>query len=403
MFFDLETVLRMFAESFYTHLVVVEPPFSGLEHFDPGIRKMLEPDFDFQAFGQALLEMVPENTIVLTRDEFNCSYGVLRIPGSEDKVYIIGASVRAPMKHETQEQILRQYGNEKFRQFMRIYQSLPVEYESGGRNYLNTLFSSVFSGIELKDVVIPHYFPMPLLHTFTDSDTPREAVLSDYILMQDWNSLELQLMSCIASGDVEQAFSVLRQKERVSLPESITDSDQSIRQQAFMINAVCQYVVNAAQQVHPWYTFEIYKMFDTKIGAVSNQRELSVLVNQMVIAYCDCVQKHAHEDYSPLVCRALNYIHLNTDSALSLRSLALACNANPSYLSKLFRTETGRTVTEYINHHRIELSIPLLRFTRMGIAQISEKVGFLDENYYARIFKRLKGVSPKAYRQQNPF
>ena len=39
----------------------------------------------------------------------------------------------------------------------------------------------------------------------------------------------------------------------------------------------------------------------------------------------------------------------------------------------------------------------------MGIAQISEKVGFLDENYYARIFKRLKGVSPKAYRQQNPF
>lgn len=92
---------------------------------------------------------------------------------------------------------------------------------------------------------------MPLLHTFTGSDTPRETVLSDYIQTQDRNSLELQLMSCIASGDVEQAFSVLRQKERVSRPESITDSDQSIRQQTFQINAVCQYVVNAAQQVHP--------------------------------------------------------------------------------------------------------------------------------------------------------
>lgn len=97
----------------------------------------------------------------------------------------------------------------------------------------------------------------------------------------------------------------------------------------------------------------------------------------------------------------LDHIHLNLESSLSLRSLALLCNVNPSYLSKPFRSETGMTLTDYINHYRIQRSIPLLRCTEMSIAQISESVGFLDENYYARVFKRVMGLPPKTYRQQN--
>lgn len=112
-------------------------------------------------------------------------------------------------------------------------------------------------------------------------------------------------------------------------------------------------------------------------------------------------EKHSLDSYSPLIRQALNCIHLNLENLLSLRSEAQICNVTSSHLSKRFHAETGVTVTEYINSYRVERSIPFLRFANLGIAQISEKVGFLDENDYARIFKRFKGMSPKAYRQMN--
>lgn len=401
MYFDLETVLRMFAESYFTQLTVVEPPFTGLESFDRGIRKMLVPDFDFEAFGNALLEKTPENTIVLTKDEFNCSYGIFRVPNDPQRVYILGCTIRNPIKAETQDQLLHQYGSEKFKKFMRIYQHIPVDHDSGGRAFLNRVYVSAFPGIELEEVVLTDYLPMPLLQTAVNRNTEPKAEPSDYILLQGWVNLELQIMSCIESGDSEQALAVIKKMERVSLPEVLSNPDQSIRQQAYEMNATCKYVVNATQKVHPGYTLEIYKIFDSKIQSASDHHELSLLVNQMILSYCECLKKHSLEQYSPLIRRVINHIHLNATASLSLRSLALICNVNPSYLSKQFKIETGVTVTEYINNHRVELSVPFLRFTQMGIAQVSEKVGFLDENYYARVFKRTKGISPKAYRQLN--
>ena len=401
MHLDLEQILHMFAQSYCTQLTVVEPPFTQLETFDQGIRKMLMPDFDFSAFGQAILEKVPKNTFILTCDEFGCCYGLFRLPDSENRVYILGAAVRPHIKAETQNQILQQFGSEKFKDFMQIYQSIPVEYGSGCREFVNALYASAFPEETLTEVEMLDFFPMPLLHTAAPGKPLRNAEAVDYLLVKDLVNLEMQLMSYVEAGDADCALDILSQLPKFSLPETLSDPSQNIRRQAHELNDVCKFVINSTQKVHPGYAMDIHKIFNFKIQAAVNQRELLLLANQMVLSYCECLKKHSLDSYSPLIRRALNCIHLSTDSSLSLRSLALLCNVNPSYLSKQFRSETGATVTEYINNYRVEQSIPFLRFTNLGIAQISEKVGFLDENYYARIFKRLKGMSPKAYRQMN--
>ena len=48
----------------------VTPPFEGLEEFDYGLRRSLDPQFDWQEFGQLLLDSTPENTLLLVEGTF---------------------------------------------------------------------------------------------------------------------------------------------------------------------------------------------------------------------------------------------------------------------------------------------------------------------------------------------
>ncbi|MDR1641732.1 MAG: helix-turn-helix transcriptional regulator, partial [Clostridiales bacterium] len=72
---------------------------------------------------------------------------------------------------------------------------------------------------------------------------------------------------------------------------------------------------------------------------------------------------------------------------------------NASHLSVQFKKETGMTFTDYVNQKRIQTSIPLLNATDLLIKDISWQVGFENENYYSRVFKRLQGVTPMEYRK----
>ena len=70
-----------------------------------------------------------------------------------------------------------------------------------------------------------------------------------------------------------------------------------------------------------------------------------------------------------------------------------------SYLSKIFRTKTGTTLTDYLNNARIEKSKEYLANTFLNIAQISEKVGYNNAQSYQRFFKKYMNITPGDYRK----
>lgn len=75
------------------------------------------------------------------------------------------------------------------------------------------------------------------------------------------------------------------------------------------------------------------------------------------------------------------------------------CSVTGSYLSTLFKKETGVTITDYINTTRIRQSLILLNSTNLSISEIAARCGFVDANYYSRIFKKFQGKTPKHYRE----
>ncbi|MFD1956417.1 response regulator [Paenibacillus thailandensis] len=93
------------------------------------------------------------------------------------------------------------------------------------------------------------------------------------------------------------------------------------------------------------------------------------------------------------------YIHEHYAEELELQQLADIVYLTPSYLSKLFKTETGETITDYIIRERIEHAKRLLR-EDIGLKtyMVGERVGYPDPAYFTKVFKKMTGKTPKEYR-----
>lgn len=98
-----------------------------------------------------------------------------------------------------------------------------------------------------------------------------------------------------------------------------------------------------------------------------------------------------------LVQRIAKYISENFDADLSLDRLSAMFALSPSHLSRLFKKATGVGLNEYINISRITAAEKLLRDTDKSVTQIATECGFNDSNYFAAVFKKLKGTTPKKY------
>lgn len=89
--------------------------------------------------------------------------------------------------------------------------------------------------------------------------------------------------------------------------------------------------------------------------------------------------------------------HLNDD--LSLVRLAGFIHFNPSYLSRLFKQESGVNLSDYIEAARIERSKELLRNDELKVLEIGVRVGYEASQSFTRFFKKATGVTPQEYRE----
>ena len=103
--------------------------------------------------------------------------------------------------------------------------------------------------------------------------------------------------------------------------------------------------------------------------------------------------------YSEPIRKVMEHIQLNYSQALTLEALSRVASLSPSYLTKAFKKETGMTLFQYIAHLRCRQAARMLRDSRASIQDISGYVGYEDNNYFVKVFRRQYGVTPSEYRR----
>lgn len=146
---------------------------------------------------------------------------------------------------------------------------------------------------------------------------------------------------------------------------------------------------------------EITQRSAKKITPLMDVRIAHDLYIEMILELTQAVQDYLihTKNYSPLISRAVGYLTLHYSEDCTLIILSDKLSVSPSHLSRQFKKETGDTLSDYIAKYRCQKAEKLLRTSDWTIAAISEFVGYLDNNYFVKVFKKHYDQTPSAYRK----
>ncbi|KGP74474.1 response regulator [Pontibacillus yanchengensis] len=112
------------------------------------------------------------------------------------------------------------------------------------------------------------------------------------------------------------------------------------------------------------------------------------------------IAEYENNHYSPIVKSVMKYVHQHYTKEISLDGLARHVQTNPSYLSRIFKEQTGSTVSDCIAELRINKAKELLKHNQLRTKDVSLAVGYANERYFSQIFKKYTGMTPTKFRKQ---
>ena len=98
---------------------------------------------------------------------------------------------------------------------------------------------------------------------------------------------------------------------------------------------------------------------------------------------------------------ALSFIYQHYQEDLQISALAASVHVCPDHFCRLFKNMVGKSPQAFIMDYRVNQAKALLLSTQLEIAEIADRCGFTDYNYFSRCFKKITGLAPREYRKRH--
>ncbi len=139
------------------------------------------------------------------------------------------------------------------------------------------------------------------------------------------------------------------------------------------------------------------------MGRLIEARDFESLSRTLIEAledFIDGIYLRGINGGNPRIGRILDYIAHNYGRPISLRTVADAVGLSPGRVAHLVRATTGKTVLQLIRQTRIHHARHLLERTDQSGADIAHAIGYTDQSYFIKHFRRQTGLTPAGYRRQ---
>lgn len=379
-------------------------PFDNLSDIDLGIRRLINPSQDHLSYAEFTPDRYPGNRIYYKLDEYSCNYIFLLLPDTDTETYLfIGPYLTSPFESS---ELYRHA--EKFsispgliKQVEYYYHYLPLIADTSSLQNIVTSFGEVIWG-SVDNFSIEHLDSSHIQRTnvaqglslYEDNYFPTFSVKR----VEERYENERQFMLAVSQGKFIKAEQYLVPYAFTNMEQRTAEALRSYKNYTIILNTLLRKAAELGA-VHPYHIDAISSRYAKKIELVTSAKDVELLQREMVHKYCLLVKNHSMKGYSLLIQKILTLVDTDLTSDLTLNSLATNLNVNSSYLSTLFKKETGVTLTEYVNRKRIEHAILLLNTTNMQIQTIAQHCGISDVNYFTKLFKKQIGKTPKEYRE----
>jgi AraC-like DNA-binding protein/ligand-binding sensor protein len=138
--------------------------------------------------------------------------------------------------------------------------------------------------------------------------------------------------------------------------------------------------------------------FLKRFQELENQEDLAFLLDGVLSRFSRLAFSFRAVKHASAIEKALRFVKRRLAASVSLQDAANAAGLSSAYFSRIFKEEMQESFSEHINRLRVEKAAALLLGADMALVDIAARVGFVDQSYFTKVFKRLKGVSPGRYR-----
>jgi len=141
--------------------------------------------------------------------------------------------------------------------------------------------------------------------------------------------------------------------------------------------------------------------FVTELARIKDQENLCIWVVQLLEKLMDGIYETRHDKNYQRLKRALDFIETHYNHSLSVEQIAKEVYLSSSRLSHIIKNELGITLVDYISKVRIDRAKTLLMDKELPLSQIALEVGYPDQSYFTKVFKKVEKCTPKAFRQNH--
>lgn len=127
--------------------------------------------------------------------------------------------------------------------------------------------------------------------------------------------------------------------------------------------------------------------------------EMQGLIKELIYMICTLILQIKNKNYRREIVEIMDYIEQHITEKITLNSIANQINMNESYISRLFKSETGMNIIQYINVSKMEKAKELLKEKNMIVKDVAYALGFEEQSYFNRMFNKYFGVNPKEYKK----
>lgn len=202
-----------------------------------------------------------------------------------------------------------------------------------------------------------------------------------------------QVNECLQAGQYDTAIQRLNQW--MEKYRRAKEPVQNIRAACLLIGTYCFKLLETGQpaaSIQAGDESSLYK----QIQESKSIHSLLHIVEKLIVELSDVLSSDRPHNY--IVIETQKFIRENFNRNLTLQIIADHIHVNSSYLSRLYRRETGESIVDAINKHRIEIAKRLLKDPFKKVSEVASAVGIDTPAYFTHVFTKYTGVSPKKYK-----
>lgn len=327
---------------------------------------------------------------VVNKDDFHMFYICAKW---EEDYYMLGPLCTRVMGRAERHRFYHFYGiDEKWEKNLHYYTLMEILQIAG-------MFAQIITGQEYTDqqLVDANY------HSVSVEKEQQERIWFD-IKSEDEDIYrhtyqeERRILDAVKEGDIEEAVRLSKEMD-VNIGRLGESEVEHWRNLSIVAATLC---ARAAIEggVMPSIAYRLSGFYINKSTACKDITQIMIYRNHAIEELAKRVREQKDKRHtSSYTEQCKDYVSGHYREKIYLEDIADALGISSSYLSRLFKKETGISLQDFINDVRVEKAANLLRYSEETLPGIAEYVNFPSQSYFGKIFKQKMKMTPKQYRE----